>query len=933
MYPRLRLVLTLLFFSLCSVSFGQALKLTGKVMNAKNEPLVGATIRVTGTGRQVVADVEGKFYITAEPGKKYTLTISYTGYETKEVADVDVSATGENVLEVILSESSASKLEGVVVKATSKRQESTNALLSFQKNNTALSSGVAADFIRRTPDKNTGEVLRRVSGASIQDNKYVIVRGLSDRYNQAMLNDAPMPSSEPDKKAFSFDIIPAAMIDNIIINKTATPDLPGEFAGGLVQIRTRDIPVRNSLSVGLSLGYNTQSTLKDFTSNERNSLDWLGFDNGHRSLPGTIPSITGYRSLTDAQKIEQTKTFPGDVYAEVSRKALPITTFNLSWANVSRSKNNASFGTLVSLYHRQGMTIYDEVERGRFEQVRTPIFSGNEVQNRFAATTGVLANFTWVKGRHKVSFKNLFNQLYEDNYYNRTLNNTGRLQFVSLRSSFLNQRSLYSGQLEGEHQLTQSGIRLKWNGNFAYNNKTQPDFRTAQYVKSSSDPNSEYEMDDDDTRRFYSNLEDFTVGGNGSLTIPFNLGGQKQTAKIGGGSTLRFRNFNARVFRYRPASSLTDITIPYNEAFLPSNINANGLYLDEQTQNTDKYFGISALNAGFLMFDNKIGENIRLIWGLRAEFFEQFLTTRDLSLKRVVVNTEKWDFLPSLNLTYSINQKHQLRVSASQTVARPEFREIAPFQFFDYEQIWGISGNVDLKRTAIFNGDIRYEFYPKAGEVVSLGALVKSFNDPIELRMDPGSNGDRWLFEYANADKAILYGIEAEFRKNLDFISDKLKDLTFVSNLTLLKSKVNLTTEQSSGVKTEQDRPLYGQSPYLLNAGFQYTKGQWNGTLLYNRIGPRLSLVGDPTGAGFYDIYERPRNLVDMQLSKKILKSKGELKLTVSDLLNNKYAFYDNPSAKPGYEYSKGDRINYAYRPGTVVTVGFTYDFDLRTKN
>ncbi len=932
MYPRLLFSLTLFLLSFFSTAFGQSLKLTGKVINAKNEPLAGATVSIAGTSRQVVADVEGKFYISLEPGKKYTLTVSYTGYETKEVAEVDVAATQDNFVEIVLAVNTKSSLEGVTIKATSRRQENTNALLSFQKNNIALSSGIAADFIRRTPDKNTGEVLRRVSGASIQDNKYVIVRGLSDRYNQAMLNDAPMPSSEPDKKAFSFDIIPSSMIDNIIINKTATPDLPGEFAGGLVQIKTRDIPANNSLSVGFSMGYNSQSTFKDFTSNERNSLDWLGFDNGNRNLPGSIPSITGYRSLTDAQKIEQTKNFSGDVYTEVTKKALPITTFNLSWANVSRSKNNASFGTLVSVYHRQGMIVYDDVERGRFEQVRTPIFTGNEVQNRFSATTGVLANFTYVKGKHKISFKNLFNQLYEDNYYSRNLNNTGRLQNVSLRSSFLNQRSLYSGQLEGEHQLTQSGIKLKWSGNFAYNNKTQPDFRTAQYVKSSSDPNGEYEMDDDDTRRFFSELEDFTAGANGSLSIPFTLGGQKHTAKMGGGSTLRFRHFNSRVFRYRAASASTDITIPYNEAFLPSNINANGLYLDEQTQNTDKYFGISALNSGFLMFDNKIGEKVRLIWGLRAEFFEQFLTTRDLSLKRVVVNTEKWDFLPSLNLTYTINQKHQLRLSASQTVARPEFREIAPFQFFDYEQIWGVSGNTELKRTAIYNGDIRYEFYPKAGEVVSLGALVKRFDNPIELRMDPGSNGDRWLFEFANADNALLYGIEAEFRKDLSFISEKLKDLTFVSNLTLLKSKVSLTTEQASGVKTELDRPLYGQSPYLLNAGFQYNKGQWNGTILYNRIGPRLSLVGDPTGAGFYDIYEKPRDLVDMQVSKKILKSKGELKLTISDLLNNQYAFYDNPSSKPGYEFSKGDRVNYAYRPGTVVTIGFTYDFDLRSK-
>jgi hypothetical protein len=927
-----RLTIIFLLLSIISIcSFAQTIRLTGKVTNQRNEPIAGASIQIEGSNTGTAADIEGRFTLNLESGRKYVLVISAIGYTSKAVADIEVGVGQNNTIDIILESSKQTDLTGVVVRTT-RRQESTVAVLSFQKNNTALSSGIAADFVRRTPDKNTGEVLRRVSGASIQDNKFVVVRGLSDRYNQAMLNDAQMPSSEPDKKAFSFDIIPASMIDNIIINKTATPDLPGEFAGGLVQIKTKDIPSKSAISVGFSVGYNSQSTYKNFTSNPRNPIDWLGFDNGDRSLPSTLPSIAGYRTLTTEQKIEQTKTFSGDVYSEEVRKAAPITTLNLSWADVSRSKKNASFGTLIALYHRQGMILYDDVERGRFEQVRTPIFSGDERHNRYSVNTGLLANFTYVKGNHKVSFKNLFNQLYEDNYYNRTLNNTGRLQIVSLRSSFLNQRSLYSGQLEGEHQLAKSGIKLKWNGNFAINYKTQPDFRTAQYVRSSSDPNSEFEMDDDDTRRFFSTLEDYTTGGSGSLIIPFGIGGNKQLVKVGGSSTLRFRDFRARVFRYRPASSSADITIPYDQAFLNNNIKADGLYLDEQTQNTDKYFGISALNAGYVMFDNKVGEKLRLIWGLRAEFFEQFLTTYDLSLKRVVVNTEKWDFLPSLNITYRINSKNQLRTSASKTVARPEFREIAPFQFFDYEQIWGVSGNVDLKRTSIINGDIRYEFYPKSGEVFSVGLLAKNFDNPIELRMDPGSNGDRWLFNYANADNALLYGAEVEIRKGLDFISGKLTNLTFIGNLTVLESTVKLATEQASGEKTEQDRPLYGQSPYLINAGFQYSNDTWNLTALYNRIGPRLYLVGDPTGAGFYDIYEKPRNLVDLQFSKKMFDNKGELKLTISDILNNRFAFYDNPSSKAGYEFSKGDRINYAYKPGTTITLGFTYDFELKNR-
>lgn len=923
----LTLLVSILFFTHVS---SQPLRLTGKVVNDKNEPLAGVSIVVVGGGG-TSTDVEGRFGLNLTPGKKYELAFSIIGYATKKVNDIEVGQGLDNELNIVLN-AATQNLTGVTVRSTSRRQENTNTLLAFQKNNTALSSGLAADFIRRTPDRNTGEVLKRVSGASIQDNKYVIVRGLSDRYNQALINDAVMPSSEPDKKAFSFDIIPAAMIDNIIINKTATPDLPGEFAGGLVQINTKDIPTRNVLSVGVSLGYNTQSTFKDFTSNPRNGTDFLGFDDGTRSLPSQIPSITGYRSLTDEQKIEQTKNFKDNVYSEEVKKALPVTTLNLTWSNVAKYKNNATFGSIISLYHRQGMIIYNDVERGRFEQVRSPIFSGTETQNRYSVNAGVLANFTYIKGKHKISLKNLFNQLYEDNYYDRTLNNTGRLQIVSLRSSFLNQRSLYSGQLEGEHILSKTGIKFTWSGNFAYNYKTQPDFRTAQYVRSSSDPNSKFELDDDDTRRFFSTLKDYNTGGNASLSIPFNVNGRNQLLKVGGSSLLRFRDFKARIFRYRPASAGTDITIPYDKAFSSNNINTNGFYLDEQTQNTDKYFGISSLNAGYVMLDNKLSEKIRLIWGLRTEHFEQFLTSRDLALKRIVVNTEKWDFLPSANLTYSLNNKNQIRVSASQTVARPEFREIAPFQFFDYEQIWGISGETDLKRTAIINGDIRYEYYPKPGEVISVGLLAKRFDNPIELRMDAGSNGDRWLFNYANADDAFLYGAEVELRKNLDIISDKLSDLTFIGNLTVLDSKVTLSTEQSNGVKTKQDRPLFGQSPYLINAGFQYTNPGWNATLLYNRIGPRLALVGDPAGAGFFNIYEKPRNVLDLQVSKKVFNNKGEWKITVSDLLNNKYAFYDNPSSKAGYSFEEGDRINYAYSPGTTITVGFSYDFDLKMK-
>ncbi len=909
--------------------FSQA-KINGKIVSANNDLLSGTSVKIEGaTARTMASDVEGRFSIVVKPGK-YTITFSRVGYQTKMVEDIEVKLGTPVELDVVMDPKTTTT---EVVVRSSVRKETTNALIAFQKNNTAMSSGLAADFIRRTPDRNTSDVLKRVSGASIQDNKFVIVRGLSDRYNQAMLNNALMTSSEPDKKAFSFDIIPASMIDNIIINKTATPDLTGEFAGGLVQVNTRDIPVKNMLNVSVSMGYNSQSTFQPFTSNTRGSSSWLGYDGGMRSLPASVPSVEQFRSLPDDKKIAITRDFNGDVYTENTRKADPITTLSLAWSNTKRFKNDAKLGSIISVYYRNASIIYDNVERGRFEQVRTPIFSGTEVQNKYSVNVGVMANFSYVKKGSKISFRNLFNQVYEENYLNRTLDNVGRLQTVSLRSNFLNQRTLFSTQIEGEHLLSKTkGIKFTWNANGSYNGKTQPDFRTAQFARNSSTPNAPMSLDDDDTRRFFSDLKDYSTGLNGALLIPFSNGALKQSVKIGASTLLRFRDFSARTFRYRTANNNVDITKPFNTAFQQANIGANGLYLEEQTQNTDKYFGISALNSGFVMFDYRVSPSLRVIWGARAEFFEQFLSSRDLALKRVRVNTEKWDFLPSLNITKTINTKNQIRLSLSQTVARPEFREIAPFQFFDYESIWGIGGDTTLKRTSILNADLRYEYYPSSGEMISIGVFTKKFTDPIELRMDGGSNGDRWLFSYTNAASATLVGAEVEIRKNLDFISQRLKDFTFIGNATVLDSKVLLNTIQAGGKQATQNRPLYGQSPYLINAGFQYTGTSWNASILYNRSGPRLSLVGDPNGAGFYDIYEKPRNLLDFQIAKKVMKNAGEFKLTVSDIFNNKFAFYDNPSSKAGYNFAQGDRINYAYTPGTTVTVAFSYDINFKNK-
>ena len=929
----LLLVITLLFLLSLNAATGSAqsasvLKLSGKVLNARNQPVAGATI--SAAGRNTAADADGVFVLSLQEGK-YTVVVSAVGYQTKEITDVEVKSGIENLLDVVLNEKK-SELEEVVVRS-SRRQESTSTLLTFQKNNISMSSGLAADFIRRTPDKNTGEVLRRVSGASIQDNKFVVVRGLSDRYNSAMINGAQLPSSEPDKKAFSFDVIPSQLIDNIIINKTATPDLTGEFAGGLVQVTTKDIPSRNFVNVGLSLGFNTQSIGRDFYSNTRGKTDWLGFDDGQRSLPASYPTkYRDYDRLPESQRYQISQDFNDAVYDEASSKAGPIQQYNLTWANAKRMKNGDAFGSVVGLTYRNSKLIYPDVDRQIFDFDGTTLLDYVDAQNKYSTTWGALANFAYTHGKTKIAFKNLFNQLFEDNYYRRTGLNVDNLQDVQMRSSVLNQRSLYSGQLELNHQF-KNKFKLVANGNYSFNNKQQPDLRVQTYARAAGTSET-FSINNrgNNTNRFWSNLKDQGLGYTLRLEMPFNLNGVKQQVTVGGGTLLRVRDFSAIIMAVSEPADRNLTTLPYNQIFDKQNFNPNGYrYITDLQNVNDRYFGASALSNGFVMFDNKFAEKFRLVWGVRGEYFEQVVETN--ATKALEVESRKFDLLPSANLTFTPNRKTNLRLAASRTVARPEFREVAPFAFFDFEEIASTIGNPNLERSSIINADVRYEYYPKAGEVISVGAFAKWFDGPIELRLNSASAPTRRQYEYQNAESAVLYGTEFEFRKSLGFLGKEgnwLENLYFNGNATLLFSEVTLPLNNASGEKTGAfNRPLQGQSPYLINAGFQYDGGQGlNLSLLYNVIGQRLRFVGNQN---FGDIYEKPRNLLDFQVSKKIMKNRGELRLTVSDILNQDVLLYEKPITKTSTAYDANvDRLFTRYRPGTTFTVGFNYDINLK---
>ncbi len=923
------------FLLISTISFAQKGNIEGKVSDAKTgQPLTGVSVINKATKKGSSTDIEGRYSIATDGLQKVSLVFTYNGV-TQQVDDIEIINGKVTVQDVALTQREKTE-ESVVVRApNTARRESSASLLSFQKNNTALSSGLGADFIKRTPDKNTGEVLRRVSGTSIQDNKFVIVRGLSDRYNAAFINGAALPSSEPDKKAFSFDVIPSTLIDNIIINKTATPDITGEFAGGLIQIQTKDIPAKNSVTVGVSLGFNTQSVFKDFVSNDRAGSEAFGFSDG-RDLPGAYPTkFQDYDRLSVNDQLAVSKSFNDRAYDEVTSKAGPIQQYNLTLANVKKFDNGSSFGSIIGLTYRQSKLLFNST-RTIFQSGPTgqADFDFVDAQNKYSVNTGGIVNLAWSHKKSKIAFKNLFNQLLEDNYYDRSGISNDNNQDVRLKSSVLNQRSLYAAQLEGSHGLNFKNVKLNWNLNFSLNDKSQPDLRVQTYARSIGTNDAfSINLRGNNTNRFFSNLSDKSYGYNASAILPFEVGKFKQILKVGGAATVRLRDFSAIILGYREPTDQSLLTLPFNQIFNRDNFKTNGFRFTTDLQTpSDKYIGISALSAGYIMLDNKLAEKVRLVWGARAEYFEQFLKSNVRGTdKAQLVDSKKLDILPSANLTISPNNKTNIRIAASRTVARPEFREIASFSFFDFEQLASTAGNDSLKRGSINNYDVRYEYYPKAGEVMSLGAFYKSFTDPIELKLNEASGLSRRLYEFTNAEEANLFGVEAEIRKSLSFLNGGqeegwLKNLYFNANASFIISKVTLGgTNPTTGAKNAPvDRPLQGQSPYLINAGFQYdgAKGT-NLSVLYNKIGQRLTLVGNTTIGNFY---EKPRDLIDLQISQKILKNNGEVKLTVGDVLNQEVATYENRDSKTSFNKSN-DKYFSRFKPGTTVTVGFSYTF------
>jgi outer membrane receptor protein involved in Fe transport len=933
----MRYIITLLLFILFSVKgFSQTGKVEGRVTDAlTGQPLSGASITVAGSNKGVISDQDGHYEITVGADASQSIRVSSIGYKTKTIESV--VAPANQLLHMDLIMESAAKTEQEIIIKTTRRLESAASLIAYQKNTNTVAQVLSAESIKRSPDKNTSEVLKRVTGISIQEGKYIIVRGLNDRYNQTMLNGILMGTTEPDRKTFSFDIFPSGMIDNLVINKAFLPEFSGEWAGGLVQVNTKDVPLKNYFNISVGTGFNTQTIGKDFNTYKGGKLDWLGIDDGFREIPNTLPSKSKFASLERDSKSELGKSFKNVWTADKNASGfLPSLNknFQLSGGIKKSLGNNSKLGAVFALNYNQSIKRSDYLQNRLFTvQGNIADISYDYQDKKYSRDLlwGALANVTLQLGsNNKISFKNLFNV----NATNYITERTGKdFDFIpgagaNIKATELALKSnmFFNTSLSGDHNLPGLKTKLHWYGNFNILDQYIPDQRRIQYVQDTA-ANAPYKLligasqsSQKSGSRYYGFLNDYNYTLGADLTKTFKLSGRDQQIKGGFFFQVKDRLFDSRPFAiYLPSDNPALILLPADKVFSPENFGNgtdNKFAFNEISGDQYRYIANTILNAGFLQLENQFSDQLKATYGLRVENYDQVTGSMKQSDHRHL-HKEVLDYLPGLNLTYRLNKLTQLRLSGSQTVIRPEFRELSDFAFYDFDLGATVTGNPALQRTRVSNADLRYEIYPRAGELFTVGVFYKYFKSPIELFYNPSSGGAS-TFNYINADKAYSYGAELELRKKLDF-TEGLKNFVFQTNLSYIYNRV---TKNDANL----NRPMQGQSPYVINASLQYDLEKYglNTTLLFNQIGDRIFYVG---GNDFPPVAEKHRPLLDLQIAKKILQKKGEIKLNVADILNTTNIFYLDINNNRKFDKNQdAEAIKRKYGS----TVGLTFSYNLK---
>ncbi len=962
-FPTNILVISFIIIVLMTATgFATTGKVIGSVVDKETgEPLIGASVLIKGTTIGAASDLDGKYMVKLVPPGTYTLLISSVGYSPMEIVEVVIEDGKSLNLDIALERR---LIEGKTIKVTAKAVQNTEAsLLKARQHSTTISDAISSESISRSGSGDAAEAMSKVTGASVVGGKFVYVRGLGGRYSNARLNGAVLPTADPDGQAVQMDLFPTNLLDNITVEKNFSPDKPGSFSGGSVDLRTKDIPENLTLSFSASTGYNSIATWNEnFLSTPRGGDDWIAMDKDFYGIPDGlkdgIPILTSAtRNPDSALKLENASRSLSSSMSPRPIKAPLNQSYSFSYGN-NYNLGGRPLGLIASLSYNRKYSFYEDGKVARWTLVgpSAPILSNDyildDVKGVEEVLWGGMIGFNYpVHLNHKISLQGVYNR--QGELTNRYLhgpvfkdfgNDTANTRYET-RSINYTEQWISNIQLNGEHLF--SPLRVTWQGSLSENDSHEPDSRyfSNHYVM------TEYMGRDTTVYLISQNLYPAPVhlfrelsekNGEGQLNLSLPVGKRYgRDVKISSGLSFLKKSRDVKEDKYMVQWQTWNAyngdpddflkfenmgidwdhpgtkTIIIGEDTVYRYVYNN--YLKDATSPRNTYSGEEKIFGTYLMSEFQALAKLRVIGGVRYEQTKMAITESEYISSASTDGDgviDEIDWLPSIGLTYQPADNVNFRAAYGKTLARPTIRELSPLVTEEFVKGFLLVGNPDLKHTRIDNYDVRWEWFVRPGEIVAASGFYKKFRDPIEKTI----LNDNMNIQYKNVEKAVVYGLEFEFRKNLDFIGSGFNNFSLDGNFTLAVSDINLSEYELNNrlfydSSASSTRPLQGQSPYLVNGGLSYDNGS-SGTsisLLYNVFGRRLSEVGS---AGKPDVYEQPRHMFDFTISQKFFEALS-FKCSCKNLFNAR--------VRKTMEYYGTEYIVQEYSLGTSWSVGLSY--------
>ena len=882
-----RVAITVFIIALAAAATAQAQTgtLRGTVRDSESgERLSGANVLIVGTTIGTSADLDGEYRIEDIPEGTYDVRFSFMGYETQIESGIRIDAGKTEKLNVKLPPAAGMasfRIDDFVVSA--ERVLSTQvAIITERMRAITIGDGISAEQIAKSPDGTSSDVLKRVTGLSVVDNKFVFVRGVTDRYNVTWLDGVPATGTDTssDRRSFTFDVVPASLLANTVVVKTASPDLPGDFTGGLVQLNTRDIPQEAQLSVSASGAFGENIATGTTKRSIGGDTDWLGMDDGIRELPD---SLTG----TDLAKALPNTWGLADGDAPVNGS------YSLSYGNrfdAGRNDGRNVFGFLLGGKYSSSYQEYDYLRR--VEDAGGGGLPREEIEGTAYAYkvlwSGML-NLSYAPSRsHRFSARGLYVQTAKEElkqgYGQVSHDASGNGEKYQIE---WDERSRFDLQVGGTHRFGRTrGPRLEWRAFGSNSAADEPDRRYATYDENAFG----YMLLKADERTWIS-LDEETKGGRADLTWPLG----DASIKTGVFAERRNRTYGVSAFSSDPANidmSNPDnwwiTTTPIDSVFVADNFEEGKLGFTERDRYSGEYEGWHDLDSWYGMLDVPFTidkYDFRVSGGLRIESSNQTVESYKATGDTILSVINETDLLPSVNFTYMPSEWMNVRLAYFRSVNRPELREMAPVVYHDHSAGQNYQGSANLDRAVIQNYDVRLEAFPEADEVLAVSYFYKDIENAIEDSLHPDTSY-RNIRRPFNSDKGHNQGFEIEVRKSLGFVADFLRGMSVTANYTYVDSEIeyiqSVTDTTGQIVRTRKTRPLVGQSPWTVNVGLLYSIESWGTTInvLYNKFGERLMAVTLNDGA---NVYEADREVLDLAVTQELWDF-AELKFAAKNL-------------------------------------------------